>query len=48
LGGDGSGGNSFVATIAIVSLNSLIGVVQKEERKNDKKRDKQRQKKKKL
>jgi hypothetical protein len=38
LGGDGSGGSSFVATITVASLCSLVSTTQKEERKNNKKR----------
>jgi hypothetical protein len=36
LGGDGNGGNSFVATIVVASLRSLVSAMQKEEKENDK------------
>jgi hypothetical protein len=38
LGGNGNGGNNFVATTIVASLHSLISVAQKKERKNDKQR----------
>jgi hypothetical protein len=40
LGGDGSGGNNFVAIIAVASLHSLVIIVQKEEKEQLTKRDK--------
>jgi hypothetical protein len=38
LGGNGSGGNNFDATIVIVSLRSLVSIMQREEKHNEKQR----------
>ncbi len=35
LGGDGNGGSSFVATIAIASLHLVVSAAQKEEKENN-------------
>ncbi len=48
MGGDGNGGNNFVATTAIASLRSLVNVAQKEERKDDKQKGQTKTKRKKL
>jgi hypothetical protein len=48
LGGDGNGDNSFVATIVVASLCSLINAMQNEEKDNNKQRRTNKDKEKKL